>query len=184
MTEPISIFDLRRKTKDVPVNDGENVLSIVGLTAGQICDHLERFPALATISVGGTVDIMEAVKGAPGAIVAWIASALGSHADPDTERAVSENLVAEDQANVAQASMALTFSRGFGPFADRLGAFLGNLTVVPGRGQATRSPGQSRQPPTPPLPPASPEPGNSPLDSSRPSTSSPSAEDSSERPPA
>jgi len=184
MTEPISIFDLRRKSRNVPVNDGETELTVVGLTAGQICDHLERFPALARISVGGNVDIMDAIKSAPGALCAWIASALAQHANPEAERAVAENLVAKDQANIAQASMALTFSRGFGPFADRLGTLLGNVTVAPGRGQDTRSPGQSRQPPPPPPPPASPGPGSSPLDSSPPSTSSPSEEGSSEKEPA
>lgn len=181
MTEPISIFDLRRKTKTVEVNDGEAAVAVTGLTAAQICDHLANFPVLASLSIGGTVSPMDMIKAAPGSLAAWGASALGHHGDVAAEKAFSDNLTAEDQANVVQESMGLTFSRGFGPFVDRMAGLMGNLTVGPGRVPATRSP--TRSPPPRPEPESSPtEPGTSPLDSSPLSTSSPSSEGSSESP--
>lgn len=187
MTEPISIFDLKRATKDVVLNGEDKSLKVSGLTAQMICDHLERFPALATLSMGNTMTPMEAITATPGVTTAWVASALGHHNDPAAEVAVSENLTIEDTAFIIEQSLLLTFSRGFGPFAARLGVLLRHLTVVPGRDQDTRSRTRSPPPPPPPPPPGR---AGSPSglgivhpDSSAPSSSSPS-EDASSEPPA
>jgi hypothetical protein len=164
MTEPLSIFDLRRKKKAVELNGGDQTVLVTGLTARQVCDHLERFPALASLSIGGTMTPMEMIKSVPGVTAAWVASALGHHGDEGAEAAAEENLSIEDTAFIIQESMPLTFSRGFGPFVERLGAVMASLTGGAGRAPATRSPTPS------PLPevPSTTEPGTSPQDSSPP----------------
>jgi len=188
MTEPIAIFDLRRKTKQVQLNGEDNSLQVVGLTALQICDHLERFPQLAAISTGGSMPPIEMIKAVPGVTQAWVASALGHHnsdwkeqGQSDAEKAVSENLTAEDTSFIIQESLGLTFSRGFGPFLGRIGVLAQYLTVAPGKGQDMRSP--TRSPPPPPPPARSPTGlGIIHPDSSQPSSSSQSEDASSELP--
>lgn len=140
MSEPVSIFDLRRKTKIVALNGGDETVQLTGLTARQICDHLERFPLLASLSIGGGLTVPDLLKGTPGATAAWVASALGQHANPEAERAAEENLTAEDTSFLIEESMPLTFSRGFGSFLDRISVVLSNVTASPGRVPATRSP--------------------------------------------
>jgi len=162
MAEPISLFDLRRKKKTVELNGGDQTVVVTGLTARQVCDHLERFPALASLSIGGAMTPMEAIKAVPGVTAAWVASALGHHGDTAAEAAAEENLSIEDTAFIIQESMPLTFSRGFGPFVERLGAVMGSLTAGPGRAPATRSPMPS--PPQGAL--STTEPGTSPQDNS------------------
>lgn len=156
MTEPISIFDLRRKTKLVALNGGDHSVQVTGLTARQICDHLERFPILSAMSVGGSFTLPDLLKGTPGATAAWVASSLGHHANVEAEKAAEENLTIEDVAFIIEESMALTFSRGFGPFVARLAVVMGSLTGSPGRDQDTKLPT-----PSPPSGSTS-EPGTSP----------------------
>jgi hypothetical protein len=158
VTEPISLSDLRRKSALVPIDGGEQGLRVQGLSAREICDHLERFPPLATMSIGGNLSPADALKATPGAIAAWIASACGNHNDSEAEKSAEENLTAEDQSYVITESLKLTFSRGFGPFVTRLGALMEHLTVAPSRGQGTRSP----TPPPPAAHPSTTESGNSP----------------------
>jgi hypothetical protein len=179
MTEPISLLDLRRKKKPVVLNGGDEALTINGLTARQICDHLERFPALATLSIGGTLSPVEALQATPGALAAWIASSCGYHNVPEAEAAAEENLTIEDASFIVQETMELTFSRGFGPFLTRLGAVMSYITVAPGRAPATRSPM-----PSPPsaAPPTSAS-GTSPPASSPPDSSSTSDAGSPSPPP-
>jgi hypothetical protein len=146
MPEIISLMDLRRRSRIVPIDDGEQGLKIHGLTARQICDHLERFPSLATLSIGGTLTPIDALKAVPGALSAWIASACGDHKNTEAEAAAEENLTIEDASYIVQESMDLTFSRGFGPFAGRLGVVMSFITVQPGRAPDMKSP--SRSPPS------------------------------------
>jgi hypothetical protein len=144
MPEPIALSDLRRKTILVDINSGENGVKVFGLTARQICDHLERFPILSRLSIGGNVSPEEALRATPGALAAWIASACGQHQDEAAEEAAELHLTVEDATNIVQESMLLTFSRGFGPFAARVGALTAHLTVNPSRVPATTSPTPSQ----------------------------------------
>jgi hypothetical protein len=167
MAEPVSLLDLRRKSLIVPINGGAQGLNVAGLTARQICDHLDRFPTMTTLAIGGNLSPMEALAATPGAIAAWVASATGHHNNAEAEEAATENLTIEDATNLVQESLFLTFSRGFGPFAARVGALMGYLTVNPSRVPDTRSPT--------PSPPSEPPPttvsGTSPPDSSQPTSS-------------
>lgn len=178
MAETISLLDLRRKTKTHPLNGGDHVIELKGLTAREICDHLERFAVLRTISIGGTMTPIEAVTGSPDAAAAWVASACGQHMNEEAEKAASDNLTIEEISEIIEASMGLTFSKGFGPFSGRLVALLGHVTVPTGRVPGTKS--------APPLPPAAhtstSESGTSPPDSLKPSPSS-TVDDASPTPP-
>jgi hypothetical protein len=161
MTEPISLLDLRRKTKVHALNGGEHSVEIRGLTAREICDHLERFAVLRTISIGGQMTPIEAITSTPEAAAAWVASACGQHRDPEAEQAAADNLTLDEASEIIEASLGLTFSKGFGPFSGRLAALLGYITVAPTKGPDTKSP--------PPSSPAGPQPttesGTSPPDS-------------------
>jgi hypothetical protein len=167
MPEPVSLLDLRRKKQLIPINGGAQGLEIAGLTTRQICDHLERFPTLTTLAIGGNLSPTEALQAAPGALAAWIASATGHHAEPEAEEAAQENLTMEDMTNLVEESMTLTFSRGFGPFAGRVGALMQHLTVAPSRAPPTNSPTYSQPSAPPPTTPS----GTLPPDSSPPTTS-------------
>jgi hypothetical protein len=161
MTEPISLLDLRRKTKVHPLNGGEHSLEIRGLTAREICDHLERFQVLRTMSIGGTMSPIDMIASTPDASSAWVASACGKHKDAEAEQAASDNLTIEEVSEIIEASMALTFSKGFGPFSARLAALLGYITI----GTASRVPDTRSPKPSPPAEPRSTtEPGTSPPD--------------------
>ena len=150
MTEPISLLDLRRKTKVHLINGGEHSVEIRGLSAREICDHLERFAVLRTISIGGQMSPTDAITSTPEATAAWVASACGQHRDPDAERAAADNLTLDEASEIIEASLGLTFSKGFGPFSGRLAALLGYITVAPTKGPDTKSP--------PPSSPAAPQP--------------------------
>lgn len=144
MSGPISILDLRKKGKEITVNGGDQTLKVEGLSARQICDHLARFPALQTLSIGGTMTIPDALKATPGAMAAWVASACGQHQNAEAEAIAEGQMTIEDASFIVQESMDLTFSRGFGPFLGRLGALMSYLTVPPSRAPDTKS-----QPPSP-----------------------------------
>lgn len=177
MSGPIALTDLRRKAALVDMGEGQQ-LAIQGLTAAEICDHLETFPILRTISIGGTMSPMDAITGSPGALAAWVASACGAHRDPEAEEIVATQMTIEQSSEIAEASLALTFSKGFGPFSGRLAALLGFLSVGRGAAPATRSPPPSPRSSSPA--PASPGPGASRPDSSQPISSSSNENASSE----
>lgn len=171
MTEPISLLDLRRKTKTHPLNGGEHSVEIRGLTAREICDHLERFEVLRTMSIGGQMSPMDAVTSTPDAAAAWVASACGSHRDEAAEKAAAENLTIDELSEIIEVSMGLTFSKGFGPFSGRLAALLGYITVTASKEPVTRSPKPSPPAEAPPTT----ESGTSPPDSLPPNATSISA---------
>jgi hypothetical protein len=168
MSEPVSLLDLRRKTKTHPINGGEQSLEIRGLSTREICDHLERFEVLRTISIGGSMTPIQAVVNTPGAAAAWVASACGHHRDEAMEQAAADNLTIEEISEIIEASMGLTFSKGFNPFSARLATLLGYITVGASKEPVTRSP-----PPSPPAEaPSTTESGISPPDNLPPNATS------------
>lgn len=128
MPEPITLFDLRRRRALVDLGDSRQ-FEIIGLTAREVCDHLEDFPILTKLGTGTGFGILEAVRSAPGAIEAWAASALGYHRNKDAEAVVRSEMTIDQSTEICEASLGLTFSKGFGPFFNRLAGVQGYLTV-------------------------------------------------------
>jgi hypothetical protein len=144
MGEVITLMDLRRKKKVHQLNGGEHSIEIVGLTAKDYFSILERFPKVAALSLGGRAMLTEALQSAPGALAAWVAAACGHSGDEEAEKAALENLTVEEATSIAEASIELTFSKGFGPFFDRLQVVMAQLSPVrTGREPDTTSPSPS-----------------------------------------
>jgi len=177
MTEPISLLDLRRKTKIIELGSGQSI-KIEGLTARQICDHLDKYPVLRVMSIEGTMSMTEAIAGVPGALAAWVASACGMHGNPEAEEAATNEMTIEDASEIVGQSMALTFSRGFGPFSARLAVLLGYITVGRTTVPAPRSPRSSSHAASPPTT----DHGTSPPDNSQLSSTSTSEDASAPMP--
>lgn len=168
MTEPISLLDLRRKTKTHALNGGEHSVELRGLTAREICDHLERFAVLRSISIGGQMTPTDAITSTPEVTAAWVASACGQHRNAEAEQAAADNLTIDEASEIIEASLGLTFSKGFGPFSSRLAALLGYITVGASREPDTRSP----KPSPPAEAPSTTESGTSPPDNLPPNATS------------
>lgn len=142
MTEPLSLMDLRRKTAVHKLNGGEDTILIMGITAKDYCAILDRFQNVGLLTLGGRMNLFDAIKELPEALAAWVAAACGKGGDKEAERHVLDNLTVDEAMAIAEASMPLTFVHGgFGPFYERQTAVLAQLfPITPGREQATTSP--------------------------------------------
>jgi hypothetical protein len=144
MSEPLSLMDLRRKTAIHSVNGGDETIVIMGLTAKDYCSIIDRFQGIGLLSLGGRVNIFEALREVPSALAAWTAAACGMGGSKEAEQHVLDNLTVDQAMGIVEASMPLTFVHGgFGPFYDRQMAVLALLFPPRGKGQAMTSPEQS-----------------------------------------
>lgn len=159
------------------MGDGK-AIPVQGLTAREICDHLETYEVLRKISIGGTMTDVQAILWASPALHAWVASACGYHRNKDAELLISENMTIEQSSEIAEVSLSLTFSKGFGPFSGRLTALLAYITEDRGPGPDMRSELLSRHAARQ----SKTARGTSPLANSPPSDSSTNASDSSTPP--
>ncbi|HEY1447838.1 MAG TPA: hypothetical protein VGF33_04835, partial [Caulobacteraceae bacterium] len=72
---------------------------------------------------------------------AWVAAATGHGGDKAVEEHILNNLTVEEVMAIAEASMPLTFTKGFGPFYERQTAVLAQIFPVrTGKGPDTTSP--------------------------------------------
>ena len=165
--ETVSLLDLKRRSALIGISPGQ-VIEVYALTAATIEGLLERFPDLQQWITGRGIDVKRLSK-IPSMMSGVIAAAVDKLGDEEYERAAYDRLTPEDQVAILEQVMAISFTNGFGPFADRAAAmFTGRRAAPAGMVQATRSPISS--PPIADQPPSTP--GASPLDSSQPSPTS------------
>jgi hypothetical protein len=144
MSEPLNLMDLRRKEIVHKLNGGEQTLIIKGLTAKDYYGILNRFERIAALALGGRASIFDALKETPDALAAWVAAACGYGGNAEAEQAALDNLTVEEAMAIAQATMPLTFTKGFGPFFDLQTDVLGMLIPINlGKVSDTASPSPS-----------------------------------------
>jgi len=131
---------------------GAKSLQVGGISARNIAQLLARFPDIERAIGMQVVDADAAVeraalfrKAGPEAIAAIIAAATGNLGDEGAE-AIADALPLEAQMDILEATFALTFPSGVGPFVKRLQSLTGTSpppAVVPpvrGKAPATTSP--------------------------------------------
>src|SRR5262245_9569088 len=115
----LSLLDIGPLSVNVPVGDKQ--LAVYGVSA-KGCFHLfQRFPEVGMWFKGGVkkIDAKQLLTEVPGAIAALIAAGCGAPGNEEAEEK-AELLPVEAQLDVIEAILKLTFSKGFGPFVQRI----------------------------------------------------------------
>ena len=151
-TEALSLLDIAPRFETVVISE-EQSLRVRGLSAEDIKNLLVRFPSLGIIIAGNTVDPSSILNLGPTIVGALCAAATGEMGNPDAEE-LAASLSIESQLDILEALGRCTFSKGFGPFADRVAVIAGALSGRVGRAQDTKL--QMPSPPLeePPIPPS------------------------------
>lgn len=165
--EKLSLFDLLPRRETVTFSDGKTI-EVTGLSAADLAEIMRKFPSLQKFFLGMPLTVGEIGEAAPGAVAYIIAAGCGHRGD-EKAIAVASMLTAEQQSELLEGIGRATFTRGFGPFAQRAAAF-GMQVSETGRAPATPSPRPSPRSSTPASPPTGPSP--SPQDNSPPTPSS------------
>lgn len=150
-TEALSLLDIAPRSEMVEIND-EQSLRVRGLSAEMIKNLLVRFPALQGLAIGAGIDGRHIIALGPDIVGALCAAATGELGNEQAE-AQAKALPVETQLDVLEALGRCTFSKGFGPFAQRVAAIAGALSAQVGRAPDMSLPKQSNpseEQPTPP----------------------------------
>lgn len=143
-TEALSLLDIAPRSEMVEIND-EQSLRVRGLSADAIRELLMRFPPLQGVIMGAGIDASLIVAMGPDIVGSLCAAASGELNNEEAEK-MAAMLPVETQLDIIEAIGRCTFSKGFGPFADRVAVIAAALSV-----QAGKAPDTNLQNPSPPL---------------------------------
>lgn len=129
------------------VSIGDKKLAVTGISAEGILVLFNRFPVLREWALAGKITLSNVQTKAPDAIKAIIAAGCGQPGDEAAER-VAATLAVETQLDVLEAIGRLTFTKGFGPFVNRIVALAAQARSVNyGRAPDTALPQTSKPSP-------------------------------------
>lgn len=140
--EALSLMDIAPRTEQVEIND-EVTLRVRGLSAEAIKDLMIRFPDLGGLMIGEGIRRESIVTLGPAVISALCAAACGELGNDDAERMASE-LPIETQLDILEALGRCTFSKGFGPFAERVAVIAAALSGPAGKAPDMSLPKESK----------------------------------------
>lgn len=148
----LSLLDLGPLYTSVPVGDEGKSVKVYGVSARGIFHIFQRFPEVGLWfknGVGKKIDPKKLLAEAPGAIASIIAAGCGSPGNDEAEL-VADLMPIETQLDLLEAILRLTFSKGFGPFVQRIVALSAQAESLNfGKGSVTQSQPQSRNVPMP-----------------------------------
>lgn len=141
-TEALSLLDIAPRTELVEVSE-EHSLRVRGLSVTDIKTLLVRFPALQGFILGSGVSGRMLIDLGPNVVGALCAAATGNLGDEKAEE-VAASLPVETQLDIVEAMGRCTFSKGFGPFAERVAAIAVALSGQVGKAPDMNLPKQSK----------------------------------------
>lgn len=118
----LNLADLAPMSEDVPV--GDSYLTVHGVSAKDCLEVFKRFPKILGMVSGDAFNLGAFLTVAPDAVAAIIAAASGNIGDEKAEEAAGK-LGVEIQFDILEAVGRLTFTKGFGPFVERIMALAG-----------------------------------------------------------
>ena len=135
-TEPLELIDLLPRSETIEIDNKQKV-TIFGLSAEDIVALFIRFPPLQGVMVGRGIAPLALLELGPSVVAALCAAAMKKLGDKKSEDAASK-LTIEMQLDILEALGRCTFSKGFGPFAQRLRVIAGALSAEVGRALDTK----------------------------------------------
>lgn len=141
-SQGLSLADIGELHENIPLRD--SFIRVRGLSAEAVLTLLQRHPqilgsALVANDKGQGIKLTDILSSAPGAISAIIAQAVGD-GSPEAEKSAA-NVPIETQMDILEAVGRLTFSKGFGPFVERITALTRAAgSVKLGKASDTKSP--------------------------------------------
>lgn len=129
--EALSLIDLAPRSELVEVND-EVSLRVFGLPAETIKDLIVRFPDLGAVLIGAGIRRDAILAFGPTIVCALCAAATGEYGNEAAEESAAK-LPIETQLDILEAMGRCTFSKGFGPFADRVAGIAAALSGPVGK---------------------------------------------------
>jgi hypothetical protein len=118
----LNLADLAPMSEDVPI--GDSFLTVHGIGVRDGLEIFKRFPKILGMVSGDGFNIGAFITVAPDAVAAIIAAASGGLGNEASEDGAA-NLSIETQFDILEAVGRLTFTKGFGPFAERIMALAG-----------------------------------------------------------
>ncbi len=139
----LSLLDIGPMSINVPVGIEGKSLAVYGVSAKGLFVVFQRYPEVGQWfkgSAAGKFDPKALIAEAPDAIAAVIACGCGAPGNEEAEKA-AERLSVEAQLDVLEAILKLTFTKGFGPFVQRIVALSAQAESLSyGRASAIKSP--------------------------------------------
>jgi hypothetical protein len=117
----LNLADLAPMHEDVPL--GDSFLRVNGISAGHGLEIFKRFPKIAGMVSGSTFNLGAFLSVAPDAVAAIIAASTGDLGNEASEEAASK-LPVDVQFEILEAVGRLTFTKGFGPFVEKIMALI------------------------------------------------------------
>lgn len=144
----LNLADIAPMHEDVPM--GDSFIRVHGISAKDGLDIFKRFPKMVGMVTGEGFNLAAFLSVAPDAVAAIIATAAGSPGDTKAEAGAAK-LGLELQFDILEAVGRLTFTKGFGPFAERIMALADSVpnSGLSGKALAMKSPPASK-PASPP----------------------------------
>ena len=150
--EALSLLDTAPRSELVEIDDN-TVLRVRGLGSRMIKELLIRFPDLQGVVMGSGINARMLIALGPEIVGAICAAATGELGNPDVEERAAD-LPVETQLDILEAVGRCTFSKGFGPFVDRVVAIAAQLSAQDGRVSDMNSPPPSSPSVEQPIPPS------------------------------
>lgn len=151
-TEALSLLDIAPRSEMVEINE-EQSLRVRGLSAEDIKTLLVRFPALGGVIIGNGINAKALMESGADVVGALCAAATGEMGNEKAEE-LAASLSIESQLDILEALGRCTFSKGFGPFADRVAVIGAALSVRGGKAPDTNLQKPSSPLEEPPIPPS------------------------------
>lgn len=115
-SQGLSLLDIAPASEMIKI--GEQEMPVYGISVKGVISLLQRFPMIQTWVSGGKLDPAKLLEMAPEALAAVIA--LGCRVEGEVGEQEAAKLSIETQIDIVEAIGRLTFSNGFGPFAQRI----------------------------------------------------------------
>jgi len=151
-TEALSLLDIDLRHEMVQINEKQS-LRVRGISIEDIKVLFTRFPALMGLAVGRGLDTKAVMDLGPEIVMALCAAGVGELGNKQAEDMAGQ-LSVETQLDILEAMGRCTFSKGFGPFAQRLAGVAKALSVEVGKAPDTNLPKPSKLSAVPPTPPS------------------------------
>src|SRR5580698_7576014 len=120
----LNLADIAPMHEDVPISG--SFLRVHGISAEDGLEIFKRFPKVLGMMSGDGFNLGAFLTVAPQAVAAIIATAAGKPGDFDSEQAAAK-LGIELQFDILEAVGRMTFTKGFGPFVERIMALAGDV---------------------------------------------------------
>jgi hypothetical protein len=138
----LNLADLAPMHEDVPF--GDSFIRVHGISAKHGLEIFKRFPKIAGMVSGDKFNLGAFLSVAPDAVAAIIAASTGELNNEAAEEAAS-NLPVDTQLEIMEAVGRLTFTKGFGPFVEKIMALVnGANSGLSGKVPAMKSPPASK----------------------------------------